>query len=365
MNRNLSLYLDLLRILAALTVVVGHLLSFAPASSLWHLRPLGHEAVIVFFVLSGFVIAYAVEARDRDLASFTISRLARLYSVLLPCLIVTPLIFLWVRHIDPGYFLVQADDQTRAKTIVENAFFLNQAWFENALYFGNAPLWSLSHEFWYYAIFGAAFFLKAWKRAAAVAAGCLIAGPKMLLLMPVWLMGAAAYHLVRRGVPARRGAPIAGASILALFVYFLFRLDLPLGRLSLTIIGSRNLAAFLSARFFVADYALGLMIAAHFIGMAGIAGPIRLNAAAPLIRGLAGFTFSIYVFHFPLLYLGDVLLPPDLPPNWRALAIFTGAVGGACLLGLFTERKKHIYVQALEAIRSRWLTGSKPADEPA
>ena len=44
---------------------------------------------MAFFVLSGFVIAYAAETRDPDARAFALSRLARLLSVTLPALALT------------------------------------------------------------------------------------------------------------------------------------------------------------------------------------------------------------------------------------------------------------------------------------
>jgi peptidoglycan/LPS O-acetylase OafA/YrhL len=46
----------------------------------------GLPAVIVFFVLSGFVIAFVTDGRDRTLAGYALNRLSRLWSVALPAL---------------------------------------------------------------------------------------------------------------------------------------------------------------------------------------------------------------------------------------------------------------------------------------
>jgi peptidoglycan/LPS O-acetylase OafA/YrhL len=46
-------------------------------------------AVVVFFVLSGYVIGFVVDAKETTASLFTVSRLARLYSVVLPALILT------------------------------------------------------------------------------------------------------------------------------------------------------------------------------------------------------------------------------------------------------------------------------------
>ena len=84
MNKNLSLYLDLIRVLAAVEVLLDHVVDYSPRNYFYHIGQLGHESVMVFFVLSGFVIAYSAETKDRHLGDYAVSRFARLWSVLLP-----------------------------------------------------------------------------------------------------------------------------------------------------------------------------------------------------------------------------------------------------------------------------------------
>ena len=55
----------------------------------WRISHLGNDAVMVFFVLSGFVIAYVANSKEKTIESYFISRFARLYSVVLPALILT------------------------------------------------------------------------------------------------------------------------------------------------------------------------------------------------------------------------------------------------------------------------------------
>ncbi|HEV7881850.1 acyltransferase family protein, partial [Bradyrhizobium sp.] len=75
-----SLYLDILRILAALTVLIDH------ASAVFDIRWFGgsgHHAVIVFFVLSGYMIAHAAHQPGVDLRTYAQHRAARILSVAL------------------------------------------------------------------------------------------------------------------------------------------------------------------------------------------------------------------------------------------------------------------------------------------
>src|ERR1043165_578001 len=73
-----SVYLDLVRVLAALAVWFHHIGDF---HSWWpvqnFLKP-GLDAIIVFFVLSGYVIAFASDTREKTLQEYTLRRMARI-----------------------------------------------------------------------------------------------------------------------------------------------------------------------------------------------------------------------------------------------------------------------------------------------
>ena len=92
MTRGFSIYLDIIRFLAALVVLASHIgyYRFTQGNMQW-IRDLnlGSDAVVLFFVLSGFVIAYTTFARNRGAAVYAEARLARLYSVIIPALVFT------------------------------------------------------------------------------------------------------------------------------------------------------------------------------------------------------------------------------------------------------------------------------------
>src|SRR6266446_3788396 len=101
MTNALSLYLDMLRFGAAFTVFVSHYADGRFSGGLfWQMQPYGHTAVLVFFVLSGFVIAWVTETRERTLEEYSLSRLARLYSVILPAFIITAVLDHFAMAID-------------------------------------------------------------------------------------------------------------------------------------------------------------------------------------------------------------------------------------------------------------------------
>jgi len=73
-----SVYLDLARTFAALAVLLDHAI---PLFDLPWIADYGHQAVIVFFVLSGYVIANIAETREATPRAFLVARFSRLWSV--------------------------------------------------------------------------------------------------------------------------------------------------------------------------------------------------------------------------------------------------------------------------------------------
>src|SRR5690554_5791779 len=94
LSPSLSIWLDLCRVLAALAVYVGHsvVLGLAPESlSLtWHRS--ADDAVIAFFVISGFVIAHSTRSRHGSAGHYALARVSRIYSVAIPAVLLALLL---------------------------------------------------------------------------------------------------------------------------------------------------------------------------------------------------------------------------------------------------------------------------------
>jgi len=105
MTQALSLYLDALRFGAAFTVLSRTGQARATAAGLfWQLMGYGRTSVIVFFVLSGFVIAWVTETRERSFEDYAFSRIARLYSVIVPAFLLTAVLDRLATAIDPQLY---------------------------------------------------------------------------------------------------------------------------------------------------------------------------------------------------------------------------------------------------------------------
>ena len=151
MRLALSIYLDILRVIAAMTVFLSHWSYFG--GSLPALHHYDHQAVIVFFVISGYVIAYVTDTRCRiSSRSFALSRTTRIYSVAIPALVLSAAVAWSVGQ--SGYQLAQP-----WKYVPLFLAFGTEWWSVREEAFGNTPYWSLGYEVWYYVLFACFTFL--------------------------------------------------------------------------------------------------------------------------------------------------------------------------------------------------------------
>lgn len=173
--------LDLLRGIAALLVCAGHIRNFLFVDFgsvvnpnlfdrlFYFLTGLGHQAVIVFFVLSGYFVGGSVWKKlNQDnfrWGDYTITRLTRLWVVFIPALLAT-LAFdqlgsylidsagydgKWRGLLSSGPGLGIYSIDLSPATFLGNVFFLQTI--AVPVFGSNGPLWSLSNEFWYYLVF--------------------------------------------------------------------------------------------------------------------------------------------------------------------------------------------------------------------
>lgn len=346
MPRGLSLYLDLVRFGAALAVLVTHL-AYPELSGgmLLPWRLLGNDAVMVFFVLSGFVIAYAAEAKEPTPGAFVRSRLARLWSVAVPALILTVLLDRWGAALAPAAYAqwwYQASDPLwralRALT------FTNELWFASVRPFSNGPWWSLGYEAVYYAIFAALFYGRGWKGRLLAGALLLAAGPKIALLLPIWWLGVWAWKRTRRAtLPADKAALLFVGTLAA---YALFRWSgLPLVFKGWTeqALGADGVATYLHfSDEFLSSYVIGPLVALHFVAAHGLARALE-GLLAPWRRAivwLAQSTFALYLLHYPLLRFVRAAVPYDAHDPWHVAGVLLGVTGLCVLVGPLIERTK-------------------------
>ena len=345
-NRATSLYLDVARFGAAFTVFLAHFGTKALTGGVfWQFKWFGYDAVIVFFVLSGLVIAATTSEKDIELRLYVLSRLSRLYSVVVPAIILT-LLADRIGHVTAPQFYTsewQYADSYPVLRVLCAVTFTSFSWYNELQLFSNGPYWSLCFEAAYYALFGAAHFLSGGKRWIAIAVICAIAGPRALLMLPLWLMVVAAYRIiVSAHLSVVQGILLWTLSVIgavAVFVAPISWLDIPFpDGLSLFAQTKPTWAPHITLRHVL----LGVAVATNFIGVS-FSGYIFLMILHPvrrLIRRLAGMTFSLYLFHFPLL-CAYAATSPWSTTTWPGRAyLFVAVLITVFLLSFVSEHRR-------------------------
>jgi peptidoglycan/LPS O-acetylase OafA/YrhL len=220
-----SVALDFMRAAAAQIVCVGHALNFSFIGTSTLLPNFG---VVLFFILSGFVIAATLTGKSSNPAygpiDFGIERFARIYTAYLPALVfiaIADYAMAWVGHPLPG-------DSISLRTLLGNLVLReNLPGWPSVPTFGSAgQLSSVALEFHIYFLVGAVFFLvKArsillcvivivlvWKIPASFAVG--VPGTDRALFI-VWLAGFAAFYIVAAAEHDRKLWLVALAGLVA------------------------------------------------------------------------------------------------------------------------------------------------------
>lgn len=353
--------LDLIRWLAAVIVVLSHIkgLFFRNYSELEHhgilvkilyaATSVGHQSVMVFFVLSGMVIsANVMKAVDKDRWSwrtYLLHRLTRLYIVLIPALILG---YLWdhagsAHFGGTGVYEGMAEDRfilnfSSVSHLTTGIFLGNLLFLQGIVVdtFGsNGPLWSLSYEFWYYILFpcvvlfvAAKTFRKRIGYLLLFAAICLLTGSQIMFYFLIWLLGFA-LHLL----PVDRSAK---------------RLSYALALLPLC-----GLGIGLAHHYAIGSYAEDFLVALAFSCLVyamklAFGGEL---AVVPWLKrwsaSLAGYSYSLYLVHFPLLVFMHALVYDRSPEKWlptaghilQASGLFAGVLFYSWCVSFLTERR--------------------------
>ena len=349
MTRSFSVYLDFVRFFAAFLVLLHHArYVYDPGTFLFSL---GHEAVVVFFVLSGYVIAYVSESKERTLKDYTIARLARIYSVVVPAIVLTGALDYVGYTLNPAAYPpgAQAWDNIPLR-VIGSLLFLNQAWFISMQPFSNVPYWSLGYEVWYYIGFAMVTYLGARKGWWLFVIVALFVGPKVVLLMPLWWGGVYLYRTRSlRRIPYGLAWVLLAVSVLGLGGYLQGGIGAWGEGVTRALVGPELTRELVSSKRFLSDYYLGLCIAAHFVAARVICERHREvpRAVAGSIRALAGSTFTLYLLHRPLILFYVALFQvEDVGPGLYMMFLVLIVVT-TYAISLFTEQRKHVL--------KRWL----------
>lgn len=349
----LSACLDLVRFLAALVVLVCHAAQAKLYAGWFPDIPLAqHYAVVVFFVLSGLVITSSAVARPTTFARYAIARAARILPVSLAALAFSTLAYVVVTSLGGSAQHTDTYGQLSWAGTILPVFFLSESpWGAGPVW--NPPYWSLCYEVWYYALFGAAVLLRGPTRIGALLLFALLAGPRVLLMLPVWLVGV----VLVLSPAARRAGPLSGALLLGgglAAAWLHTQMVMPGHNLMRSLAGSWGSHLSFS-RFALSDFLLALAVAAIFAGLRGLVTrwPAPWLALARPAQTLAGFSFTLYLFHWPLLLLAKSagLVAGQSGPGF--LLEILALLGTCYAISLVTEQQRHRVRRWLEAAADR------------
>ncbi len=349
-------HIDLIRGLAALAVLYCHArvvlirsigAEISPIERvLYALSRYGQSAVIVFFVLSGYLVGGSViraTASGRwSWGDYLLARCTRIYLVLVPALLLTMICDQISLEVVAG---VQGNDDTAIAIVTATAiaarhgpipFLGNLACLQTIAvpsYGSNTALWSLANEAWYYVIFPCLWLTgsprqTARKRVFHAALALVIlagVGRNVVILFPAWLLGAGLALSPRiRLMRSRWVTIIAAAPLLAVLGLF----------------GLQRIPDGYATRYAEAGtFALALFAILHRSEPGGAGLYSRLATL------LAGCSYTLYLTHLPALICMRAFWTYQRPwpsdvGHWIAVGLVCfGCLTYAFLLSLITEAK--------------------------
>lgn len=379
MNKSLSVYLDFCRFIAAVTVVLAHLIHFDVAKGDWirFLPSNGHDAVILFFVLSGFVIYYTTQRRHTVLTDYAVSRATRIYSVALPVLLLTVGLDVIGLQFHPENYTGLYQYQKLHIYVPFHLAFMGEIWTISEQPFTVPPYWSLGYEVWYYVLFAAFFFYRGWRRVGVFGLLLLFVGYKLWLLFPIWLAGVALYKLGQKIKPSALVANLLFYLPLPLYVAYKHSgLDLQLIALGEQIWPFPGLALGSAAKY-LNDYLVCLLVVSHLLGAHFVRLGWIMRWQKPIVL-LASYTFTLYLLHAPIIKTIHHNFAIDPYSPWTSAGLLVLIAILTYALGSITEQRKALFTPGVTKVvhgiarllgalpgYQRWLAPNRPDISPA
>ena len=331
-----SLQLESLRGISAIVVLFTHCFQafIAPFDLTLYswVRLLGQAAVMIFFVLSGYLIGYSIQRNTHQHGQFNLHQYTRQrYRRILPPFLFAMALTVILYLLAPLFFASQTHAfQNSFGMMIRTSYTLEAGDFFGSLLFlngfitptvsANAPLWSLSYEVWFYVLAGFLPFLKDSEMAKigffSVLIVLSILNIQFFIYFLVWLMAfACSFRHIQR--------------------HFLNRLQV----LKLGLFGLAFLIACIDAyQFHIVDQARQYR-AANFtlfnfcIGLAFSCWLVQLQHQRsyyyPVWVQSADFSYTLYVTHFPLLLFILGCIPATLAYGLGgAVLALLGSMGG-------------------------------------
>ena len=343
MNKPFSVYLDLVRFSAALLVYLWHSNQRLLTEAILPASGYGHSAVIVFFVLSGYVIAFITHTRESTLADYSASRISRVFSVAIPAVVVTLLLDSVGRVLYPAIYDYPYNQfLTR---VAGSLLMANEVWLISITSFSNVPYWSICYEWWYYVTFAMVMFLPGKLGLVVAGATMLALGPKIILLAPVWWMGVLLYRWRRlQDFSLATSWAMVAVSLFGIMLFHRFDMMGVAEDWLVSVVGSGLAHSLTFSKRFIADYLLGFLVLMNFAGMrrvAAVNGSLLMAISGP-VRFFANYTFTLYLLHQPLFLFWAAVIRGDAKAPWYWVSVTALTMLSVGILGFFTESRRHV-----------------------
>jgi peptidoglycan/LPS O-acetylase OafA/YrhL len=369
-----SVHMDAIRAIAAFLVLAGHsrMLFFgdhqphhsnggAPTSALG----LGGQAVIVFFVLSGFLVGSsawrAIEGNRWSWNKYLFQRMTRLWIVLIPALIFGGILdhiglkFLssngGIYSAPPGQGMVEhtLTAGMTLKVLIGNALFLQKILVPS--YGTNAALWSLANEFWYYMLFPLLLLLFNGRTAIllrvlyGIIAAFILAliGIKIASFFLVWLFGFGISMLELR-IPSKFRQPV---TVFALLQF-----------LAVIVIFRRHQTSYA-----ITAGSIGISFAVYLYVILHARQPVGSFYYQKLATTFSKFSYTLYLTHLPFLVFLVALINRPWHPWPKTPAHFMLSILLVVVTYLYAWMMYLFFERNTDAVRNR-LTQKRSVAAP-
>lgn len=342
MKNETSLYLDLVRFISALVVFLGHAAGKLTGGFLWQLNDYLSAAVMIFFVLSGYVIAFVYDNKEKTFISFSFSRISRFYSVAVPALLLTALCdYIGIKiNYDLYFGGPWPAPQNDFLNYLLSFFFIQNVWGVDLNPGINTPFWSLTFEFGFYFLFAFFVFFKGLPRFILLLILSVFLGPDVLGYLPIWLIGFFIYFLHKR---------IQYLNTQVSLLFFIFTsLLLFIATPSVYSLISGKPDFMIANRNVYADYVICIVFAANlfFSNYCSVITSVLLKFKL-IITFAAGCSFSLYLFHRPLIQLFAAMELGEPTSIVNRLAVIGGTLVVVYTFGYWCEAQRFVLKRLL------------------
>jgi len=186
-------------------------------------------------------------------------------------------------------------------------------------------------------LFWAACYLKGGKRYIGVLFICLLIGVKILILFPVWLFGVATYHISIHLTLRKKIVQLLFLITIVLIIILTFYWDFSFLS-DKFVFGHAPL--YFSSRF-VFDWVYGALIAINILSVGSLDFFNFIPAVIEKsIKSLSAMTFSLYLYHLPLLIFIAAIVPYNKSSYLNVIPIIAGIVILVGILSQVTEKQR-------------------------